>query len=192
MDAEAQNPLIRRVLDFWFGPDGRGGEEHRDIWFEPTPEFDEQINRLFKQDCDKAARGEMDGLMDTADGCLTLVILTDQFPRNLYRGTDRAFSCDAKAIAVARHAVEKGFDRELEPAQRMFLYLPFEHSEDLKDQNRSVELIQLLGNAQWLDYAVQHRDIIAEFGRFPHRNEILGRDSTPAEIEFLRKPGSSF
>ncbi|MCG8511925.1 MAG: DUF924 domain-containing protein [Rhodospirillales bacterium] len=192
MDMNALEDITRRVLDFWFGADRSGADQDREIWFKPTPEFDGQIRALFAEDCERAACGELDGLLETAHGCLTLVILTDQFPRNLHRGTAEAFSCDAKALSAARHALERGFDRDMKSAERMFLYMPFEHSEDLADQNRAVALFEALGNENWLDYAIRHRDIIARFGRFPHRNEILSRESTAEETEFLKEPGSSF
>jgi uncharacterized protein (DUF924 family) len=110
----------------------------------------------------------------------------------IYRGAARAFSSDALALEAARHMAEKGWDRELLPVERVFAYLPFEHSEDLVDQERSVALFTALGNAEWLDYAVRHRDIVARFGRFPHRNQALGRESTAEETAFLATPGSSF
>ena len=185
--------VIPTVLGFWFGKIPAGAmPEPRTIWFKPTPEFDMEITDRFLGDHERAAAGELDALMQSGDGCLALAVLLDQFPRNMFRGTARAFAADGKARAVARHALERGFDLEMPPVQAMFLYLPFEHSENLSDQNRSVALFEALGNAEWIDYAVRHRDIIARFGRFPHRNTALGRETTPEEEEFLKQPGSSF
>lgn len=185
--------LVRQVLDFWFGapePDIFG--ERRECWFKVDPEFDAQIRSQFEEAVETAADGGHDPLARTAEGALALIILLDQFPRNLYRGSARAFATDPKALALARAAIAAGHDRKLNTVQRCFVYLPFEHSEDLADQNESVRLFEALGDAEFLDFAIQHRDIIARFGRFPHRNAILGRDSTAAEKTFLEQPGSSF
>lgn len=185
--------LIGRVLSFWFDGDPIDGRPApRELWFKPTPEFDRQIAHGFADDHERATAGDFDRLRETAAGCLALVILLDQLPRNMFRGTARSFATDGKALAVARHALDNGFDAPLAPVARLFLYLPFEHSEDPADQERSVELFEALENDYWIDYAVRHRDVIARFGRFPHRNDILGRPSTPDEIAFLKEPGSSF
>jgi len=119
-------------------------------------------------------------------GALAAVIVLDQFSRNLFRASGRAFACDATALAISQEAIRAGFDTQLERNQRVFLYMPFQHSEDRAVQRRSVELFSALGDATTLDYAQQHRDIIDRFGRFPHRNRVLGRDSTPQELEFLK------
>ena len=174
------------VLAFWFAP----GNEVR--WFRADPSFDAAIARRFTASVEAASRRELDGWAARPDGSLALCLLLDQFPRNIWRGTPRAFSCDAMARAVAGAALAAGHDRDLTPAQRHFLFLPFEHSENLADQERCVALMHDLGDAEMLDYAQRHRDVIARFGRFPHRNAILGRQSSPAEIEFLQQPGSSF
>ena len=174
------------VLVFWFAP----GMEER--WFEPDPSFDAEIKRRFGDLVERAAAGEFGHSAASAPGSLALCLLLDQFPRNIWRGTPRAFSCNAMARAVARAALAAGHDRDLTPAQRHFLFLPFEHSENLADQERCVALMHDLGDAEMLDYAQRHRDVVARFGRFPHRNAILGRQSSPAEIEFLQQPGSSF
>jgi uncharacterized protein (DUF924 family) len=122
-----------------------------------------------------------------------LCVLLDQVPRNLFRGQGRAFASDAAARAIAREAIDQGFDRNLPQPQRLFLYLPFEHSESLADQDESVRLIGALDeNPTWKDYAIRHRDVIARFGRFPHRNAALGRRNTAEETAFLATPGSSF
>lgn len=193
MTASDSSATIRTVLGFWFGDLPPGTDpEPRDVWFKPTPDFDREITERFLGDTERAAAGELDDLMGSAEGCLALVILLDQFPRNMFRGTARAFAADDKALTIARHALDKGFDTSLPPVACLFLYLPFEHSEDLADQERSVALFEALKNDYWLDYAVRHRDIVARFGRFPHRNAILGRASTAEEEAFLKQPGSSF
>lgn len=189
----AHGKLIERVLSFWFGADWAAAEpEYRPEWFTPSPAFDGAIARAFGDDAERAMAGDFANLTDRPEGCLALVILLDQFPRNLFRGTARAFAADPRARAVARQALERGFDLILPPVMRLFLYLPFEHSEDLADQQRSVILFETLDNAEWLDTAVRHRDIVARFGRFPHRNAALGRPSPAEEIAFLKTPKSSF
>ena len=185
--------LARQVLDFWFG--SAGSPEYgapRKVWFEADPAFDDEVRARFEGDVARAAGGEHDALAADPEGALALAILLDQFPRNMYRGSPRAFAADPAARAVARRAIEAGHDRALPAFMRPFLYLPFEHSEHLADQERSVALFRALGDAEYLRFAVAHRDVIARFGRFPHRNAVLGRASTPEELEFLRQPGSDF
>ncbi len=140
----------------------------------------------------KAKQGELVHWAETPDGALALVILFDQLSRNIHRGTPEAFAADVLALATAKHAIFQGHDLRLSPEGRGFLYLPFEHSEVLADQDKGVALFEALGSEELLDYMRRHRDIIARFGRFPHRNAILGRSSTAEEIEFLKQPGSSF
>ena len=184
------------VLDFWFGrEDEPGYGEFREAWFRKDPEFDQQIRARFEDLYEAAATGELDGWKEEARSCLALVILLDQFPRNMFRGDPRSYATDRKAQQTAEDAVDRAFDRELPAFQRMFLYMPFMHSENLEHQRRSVELFRGLGGegeADPLHYAVRHMEIIERFGRFPHRNEILGRQTTPEEAEFLTQPGSSF
>lgn len=178
---------ISDVLGFWFAPDMAAR------WFAGDPAFDAEVKARLGRAAEAAARGELDGWADTPEGALALVLLLDQVPRHLYRGDARAFDGDAAARAVTRRAIEAGFDRELDQAQRLFLYLPLEHSEALADQEDCCRLMEeLTDNPEWADYARQHRDIIARFGRFPHRNTILGRESTAEERDFLKEPGSSF
>ena len=185
--------LEKDVLEFWFGaPDSVEFGQRRKCWFEKDPAFDAEIRAKFEEDFEVAAKGGYDLMAQSATGALALIILLDQFPRNLYRGSARAFATDPKALTLARLAVAAGHDRRLNEVQRCFMYLPFEHSEDLADQDDSVRLFEALGDAEFLDFAIRHRDIIARFGRFPHRNAILGRDSTAAERAFLEQPGSSF
>ena len=175
------------VVGFWFA-DGMA-----ERWFAPDPDFDRLVRQRLLTHHEHAAKGVYDVWMQTPRGCLALCILLDQVPRNVFRGTARAFATDAKALAVARHALEHGLDRGLSQPERMFLYLPFEHSENLTDQEVCCTLIALLDeDPLWHEDAVQHRDIIARFGRFPYRNVMLGRESTVEEAEFLKKPHSSF
>lgn len=183
----------RALLDFWFGPAGSAGGK-RDIWFEPDPHFDAALRERFLDDQQRAAAGEYDDWLAAPETALALVLLLDQLPRNIYRGTPAAYASDAQARRAARAALARGHDRRLAPVERLFLYLPFEHSEDLADQALSVRLLAAL---RGLDpdtgrYAERHREIIARFGRFPHRNAILGRASTPEEEAFLEEPDSAF
>jgi uncharacterized protein (DUF924 family) len=179
------------ILNFWFGePDSSNYGQYKDFWFQSTPELDQQIRTQFEPLYKKAVKGELDVLLQTPEGSLALVILLDQFPRNMYRGTPQAFASDPKALEVATEALKKKFDHNLFPLQKMFLYLPFEHSEDIKNQEKSVTLFKALGDESILKYAIEHRDIIAQFGRFPHRNAILGRKSTLKEINFLKRNGA--
>ena len=185
--------LVRQVLEFWFGAPGSAEfGQRRQFWFVMDPEFDARIQSQFGKEFEIAADGGHDSLADTAEGALALIIMLDQFPRNMFRGSARAFATDPKALALARSAIAAGHDREFNLVQRCFVYLPFEHSEDIADQDESVRLFEALGDADYIDYAVRHRDIIAQFGRFPHRNAVLGRDSSAAETAFLKKPESSF
>ena len=185
------------VLDFWFGrEDEPGYGEFRDAWFRKDAGFDQEVRERFGSLYERAAAGELDGWRGDARSCLALVICLDQFPRNMFRGDGRTHATDAKAVETARYAVERALDRELPPFQRMFVYMPFMHSENLEDQRRSIELFGRLaekpGAPDVTSYAVGHMEIVERFGRFPHRNAILGRETTPKEAEFLEKPGSSF
>jgi uncharacterized protein (DUF924 family) len=170
------------VITFW----RQAGPEK---WFKKVAAFDEAVRLKFEPVHHRAARSEYDGWAETAEGALALLILLDQFPRNLYRGSAHQFATDPKARFIARAAVERGFDREVDPALRNFFYLPFEHSEDLADQDFGIALATEAGDADDLKWAVIHRDIIARFGRFPHRNQSLGRVTTPQEQEFLDEGG---
>ncbi len=170
------------IVGFWLG----AGPAK---WFKKVPAFDEAIRLKFEPTHHRAARGEYDAWAATAEGALALLLLLDQFPRNLYRGSGHAFATDPKARAFARAAVERGFDRQVEPALRNFFYLPFEHSEDLADQDFGLALCAEAGVADDLRWAGVHRDIIARFGRFPHRNEALGRVTTAEEQAFLDAGG---
>ncbi len=186
-DTVADSDDIAEVVDFWFGP----GMEER--WFKSDPTFDAEVRARLGALQERAAAGALGAWRDSADGCLALIVLLDQAPRNLFRDQARAFATDAAARELTGHAIERGFDQELPQGRRMFLYLPLEHSESLSDHETCVRLTAALDeDPAWHDYAVRHRDIIARFGRFPHRNAALGRDSTPEELAFLERPGSSF
>jgi uncharacterized protein (DUF924 family) len=185
------------VIDFWFGPPqaptrGRARPE----WFRKRDAFDASIRSRFFACYEKAAAGRLASWSATPYAALALVIVLDQFPRNLFRGEARAFATDPLALAAARTLIERGFDRIYLPVERGFAYLPFEHAEDLACQRRALSLFGALAAwrdcAGYIDYAWRHYEIIARFGRFPHRNELLGRASTAEEIEFLRQPGSRF
>lgn len=162
-------------------------------WFARDRGFDEAIRLKFEPVHHAAARGEYDAWAQTAEGALALLILLDQFPRNLYRGSAHAFATDAKARAIARAAVDAGFDRQVEPPLRPFFYLPFEHSEDPEDQALSCRLCKAhldeTGDAETLKWAELHREIIDRFGRFPHRNACFGRQTTTEEQAFLDDGG---
>ena len=187
--------VVDRVLSFFLGTPGDDGRlERRDIWFESTPEFDDEIRTLFLADYEAAAAGDLDHLKATADGCLALILLLDQFPRNMFRGQARAFATDARARAVTYHVLEQGFDQDPDPVKRMFLYITLEHSESLEDQELSLAVFADIveDNEKWRFAITRHREIIARFGRFPHRNEALGRPGTAEELAFLKEPDSSF
>lgn len=188
---------VDEILEFWFGsPQSVDYGKERSFWFTKKPEFDRELSDRFLSTYEQATAGKLDSWEDLPQSCLALLLLLDQFPRNIFRGTPKSFATDAKALAIANNAVAKGFDQYLLPVQRWFIYLPFEHSENIIDQQRCVDLFATLKDdpesAKPLDYALRHKAVIERFGRFPHRNKILGRETTPAEAEFLKQPGSSF
>lgn len=175
------------VLDFWFKEHGPAN------WFAKDDAFDALIRDRFAATLERAARGRHDGWMDDGPrGGLALIVVLDQFSRNLYRDDARAFANDGKALALAKRMVDEGGDAELSADERPFVYLPFEHSESIEDQVRCIDLFTALGRPDLLEWAKKHKVIIDRFGRFPHRNAALGRESTPEEIAFLAEPGSSF
>lgn len=154
-------------------------------WFAKDDGFDDACRNAFSDAVDAAARGDLDGWAATPTGALALLLLLDQMPRNLFRGSPRAFASDPKARQIADAALASGHDQAFEPDLRQFFYLPFMHSEDLADQDRSIALYEALGLETQLKFAHLHRDPIARFGRFPHRNAVLGRETTAAEQAFL-------
>lgn len=183
------DPRIDEIIDFWFGMPP-------EKWFEKDPDFDAEIRQKFGSLQAEAAVGAHDDWRGTPRGDLALLVLLDQFPRNMFRGDAKAFATDAKALAIAETMSVDG----LTPLQKMVALIPYQHAEDLAMQNKGIAGYEVIAAAHpemkmlagALDFAKKHRDIIARFGRFPHRNAIVGRDSTPEEIEFLKQPGSSF
>jgi uncharacterized protein (DUF924 family) len=194
---DAERREATALVGFWFcAPNSVERFAQRDVWFKADPDFDAELGRRFLALQKRAASGGCADWAREAEPCLALVLLLDQLPRNLYRGKAEAFATDARAREAAQMALSRGFDRSLPAAWRQFFYLPFEHSESLADQQRSVALFAVLARdpsfAGSLDYALRHQAIIARFGRFPHRNRALGRPSTAAEEAFLTEPNSSF
>ena len=188
---------FEKVLTFWFGE--REHPEYgkpRQEWFQKNPAFDQEIRNNFLTDYQLAAQDKLDEWQEVSRSCLALILLLDQFTRNLFRGQPQAFATDPKALNVAKYAIKQKYDQQMIPVERWFIYLPFEHSENLADQSQAVELMSQLKNdpdsASSIEYAIRHFEVIKRFGRFPHRNVILGRESTPEEVEFLKQPGSSF
>ena len=185
------------VLDFWFlTPEHADHGTSRPEWFRKDAVFDDSIRTQFGAMLESALAGGFREWDADLHGALARIVLLDQFPRNAFRDTPRAFAGDALAQEAALAMIESGRDRLLHPLERWFVYLPLEHAENLELQERSVGLFSALakdeGMGDILEYATRHRDIIARFGRFPHRNRIIGRASTPDEIEFLKQPGSGF
>lgn len=192
-----------KILSFWFGEDPLRPLENIAIWFNKDPDVDQLITETFGGLLDEAATGAFDDWAKTPDGALALVILCDQMSRHIYRDDEMAFSQDARALKTAQIAIAHGFESHYSVVQRVFLYLPFEHSERLEIQDRSVELFQGLESEVYdpaekafiesaLDFARRHREIIARFGRFPHRNELLGRENSKAESAFLKSGSARF
>ena len=199
------NDAWERILTFWFGTDPGDPiaiKAKQPLWFAADPAIDAEIRRLFLEDWSRAARGEFAAWTSEPAGALAVVILLDQFSRNLERGKAEAFAHDDQALAVALAAIDSGLDRRLVPAQRSFLYFPFEHAEDLALQRRGVEHFAALvedAGPEWtwltedtLHWARVHCEIVERFGRFPHRNRVLGRTTTADETRFLAEGGHSF
>lgn len=169
----------RHILEFWFS------ERIKPHWFDSTPVLDAEIRASYEALWKEAAEGGLDHWCASPDGCLALVIVLDQFPLNMFRGEALSFSTEARAIDVARQAIAKGFDKQIPQARLAFLYMPFMHSENLDDQSLSVKLFTDAGLEDNIRFAQHHYDIVQRFGRFPHRNAILGRDSTTQELAYL-------
>lgn len=183
------------VLEFWFPADQARASK---LWWGKDPQLDAEIRERFGPTLRAARAGELDHWAELARGRLALIVVLDQLSRNIHRNDPEAFAADARARALTEEGLARGHDRELQAIERLFFYLPLEHSESLDDQERCIALMQALADefgeqyVGYVDYAVRHRDIIARFGRFPHRNAVLGRPSTAEELEFLTQPGSSF
>lgn len=184
------------VLNFWFGaPDDPAFGKSRPLWFTKSDATDDVIRERFSGTVESALRGDLAYWSDTPRGTVALILLLDQFTRNIFRNTPRAFEGDGEALRLASRLVDRGADRSLTLVERWFTYMPFEHSEFLNDQHESVRLFKQLadeGMSEPLSWGIKHYDVIDRFGRFPHRNETLGRESTPEEIEFLKEQGSRF
>ena len=185
-----------KVLDFWFGgPADPDYGKARPLWFTKSEATDQLVRQRFGDTVEEALRGSFDDWAATPRGALALILVLDQFTRNIFRDSPRAFAGDAKALRLASNLVDRDDDRRLSPIERWFAYMPFEHSEFMNDQIESVRLFEQLakeGLEEPLAWAVKHYDVIERFGRFPHRNAILGRESTADEIEFLKEQGSRF
>lgn len=187
--------LAPEILQFWFGDGADYGKAHK-RWFEKDQAFDADVKRRFGALHEEMRQGRHRDWLNEPRSALARIIVLDQFPRHIHRGTELAFSTDAQALEAAKHVVARAWDRNMLPVERMFAYLPFEHSETLADQDRACELCAPLGafaeTAEVPRYAEAHRNIVRRFGRFPHRNAALGRASTAEELEFLKQPGSGF
>ncbi len=177
---------IEEIINFWFN------ELAPDQWYVRDEDVDRHITQRFAAVYERLAKRVPSGWLNTANGCLAAVIVLDQFPRNLFRDEARAFATDQKAWSISNDAIERGLDEDLPAAQRTFLYMPWQHSEDAAVQRQSVELFNRLGDAGSLDFACRHQVVIDRFGRFPHRNKVLGRFSTAEEEEFLAQKPTGF
>ncbi len=198
--------VCEEILNFWFGEseeDSQVLEQKGSLWFSKNDQVDREIEQRFGALVDVADKqGVLRGKEPAAKRYLATILLLDQFTRNIYRGDARAFGSDSIALQLALEALTNGYDKELRPIERVFVYLPLEHSEDKHIQQQSVELFEQIRGVvseqcqsafdSFHDYAIRHQDIIERFGRFPHRNQILGRDSTAEEVTFLQQPNSSF
>lgn len=200
-----KNQRAQDIVDFWIGPAAKDPEAAKarvKLWYQSTPETDEKIREQFGDDLARAERGELDFWQSSPEGSLALVILLDQFSRNLYRGTARAFSNDAHALRIAGEAIAAEQHEALPWMGRAFLYHPFHHAESLAHQDLSVALFEALYESvepPWqdqvggfLEYAREHREVVRRFGRFPHRNRVLGRENTPEEQEYLDAGANSY
>jgi uncharacterized protein (DUF924 family) len=185
-DTSGSEEWIGDVIGFWFEELGRSK------WFAKDAAVDEAIDDRFRLLYEVLSTWPAADALASPKRALATVLVLDQFSRNLFRDDSHAFATDALAREVAAGAIARGLDKQLAPEQRIFLYLPFEHSEEAADQARAVALISALGDEEYTRYALAHKAVIDRFGRFPHRNEVLGRPSTPEEVAFLKEPGSSF
>lgn len=196
---------IHDILHFWFGEPDDDIHQVAKTWWQKDDAFDAKIRNNFEETLVDATHGKLDIWLDQPISCLAYIILLDQFPRNIYRGTPQAFSYDDKARQACKLAIDNEHDKYLSLIQRQFVYMPLQHSEDLEDQKYCVALFQKLLDLaerddsiyiplmrQGLEYAIKHHEVIEAYGRFPHRNEILGRENTEEEIEYLKRPDSGF
>jgi len=169
----------KEIIEYWFS------DRVKKQWFASTPELDKEIEEKYEALWEKAKLGELDDWGNDSDDCLALLIILDQFPLNMFRGQPKSFDTEGKSVEIARYAVHLGLDRKIEKEKRAFIYMPFMHSEDLKDQDMSVKLFKENSLNENIRFAEHHREIIRRFGRFPHRNVIIGRESTEEEIRYL-------
>lgn len=178
----------QEVIVFWFE------ETQPAQWFQKNPDFDSLVRARFFDVYEQARGGKLSDWGSDPDGALALCLVLDQFPRNMFRASAQAYATDDKALVVAKQAIHRGFDQLMAPLRRRFLYLPFEHSEKLSDQKRSVDLFASMQKDDPLgyEYAMRHYVVIEKYGRFPHRNAVLARENTPEEVEYLSQPGSGF
>ena len=176
----------KEILNFWFSP------EVKPLWFKKSQEFDSQIKHRFLDTYQQAAAGILNHWRNDPDDILALIIVLDQFPRNMFRNLPQAFATDIQAVELTKYAVKHNYPQNLSVDRQAFLYMPLMHSENKEDQIKCVELFTKLGKEDNLKFAIKHKEIIDRFGRFPHRNQILSRQSTSEEQEFLNKPGSKF
>jgi len=174
------------ILDFWFSP------ETQPNWFAKNDQFDQSLKEKFGDILEQASKAELWSWRKNADGRLAEILVLDQFSRNIFRDTPRAFTQDSLALTLAQEAISQDLDKQLSPEQRSFLYMPFMHSESKLIHEFALKLFQRLGNPENLEYEIKHKIIIDRFGRYPHRNQILGRESTEEELSFLTQPDSSF
>jgi len=181
--------LAEKILKFWFGASDLNADlEPRSIWFKSTPDFDKKILEEFMHSYEAAAAGYLDYMKENQKSCLAFIIMLDQFSRNLFRGSPKAFDADPKAREAAYHAIKKRFDIGISPTAKLFFYLPLEHSEILDDQEQSLKLINAIDDKRTSKAAKEHYETILRFGRFPHRNTALGRENTPEENIYLKSP----
>jgi uncharacterized protein (DUF924 family) len=192
-----RQPDFHTVVDFWFGAPGSVVYgKPRAAWFKKSDDFDASIRERFMPLLESARAGSLAPWRDSPLSLLALIVVLDQFPRNLFRDSPRAYDTDTAALSCAREMVARGWDQRLNAVERQFVYLPFEHAEDMDAQRESLrlfgELARHTGSTDLLEWARKHTVIVERFGRFPHRNAVLGRASTPEEVEFLKQPGSRF
>jgi uncharacterized protein (DUF924 family) len=179
MNAIYEEKMPQEIIDFWFSDDVKK------LWFNSTPEFDQLLRERFQDTWEQASRGDLDHWTQTAQGCLALVIVLDQFPLNMFRESAQSYATEARSREVARVALEQEFDKTLALEQRAFLYMPYMHSEALSDQQLALRLFAQPGLEGNYRFSLHHHGIIEKFGRFPHRNEALGRRSSEAELDYL-------
>jgi uncharacterized protein (DUF924 family) len=194
-EVDVMASAVNRILNFWFGDDW-SDLRPRPAWFTKDEKFDHAVREWFLGTYNQAIAGALTGWTEQAESCLALVLVLDQFPRNMFRDTAQAFSTDPQALMAAQTAIAMGFDQDLPPVMRLFFYLPFEHSETIAHQVEAVRLLKPFSQDENLNsyyqFALKHQAIINQFGRFPHRNTILGRPNTDEETAFLQQPGSRF